>query len=105
MRRADSYLQFVADTCRISFRNISIATNHLKCVPKVSWHEAVEDKVGGAVDENQHVNRLSNRVVTLQEELLPIDNWQDSKNALDMQDKNEKLSLINDLIYLWKLSY
>ena len=70
----NSHLQFVADTHGNSFIIVPKATNFLQCVPKVSWHEAVEDKVGGTIDENQHVNHLSSWMITLQKELLTIEN-------------------------------
>ena len=43
-------------------------------------------------------------MITLQKELLTIENGQYSKNTLDMNGKGE-LSFFDLLIYLWELSY
>ena len=57
-----------------SFNSLGIYSRQLShCHPEVRGHEEVEDEVGSAVDEGQHVHHLPDRVVTLKEELLPQD--------------------------------
>ena len=49
-----------------------VQTKHLlPGVPELGGHETVEDEVGGAVDEDDDLKNLSERIVTRLKELNP----------------------------------
>ena len=54
-------------------------------LPELGGHEAVEEEVGGAVDEGQHVHDVPQWVVALPVELHPINGREESQNSLHLQ--------------------
>ena len=62
--------------------------------PELSGHEAVEEEVGGAVDEGEHVHDVSQRVVALLVELHPVDGREETQSSLHLE-------LQSSAFYLW----
>ena len=56
--------------------------NFLSCGSELRRHEAVEDEVGGAVDEDDDLQDLAERVVAGVEELSAEDGGQHSQDSL-----------------------
>ena len=56
--------------------------NFLPCGSELRRHEAVEDEVGGAVDEDDDLQDLAERVVAGVEELSAEDGGQHSQDSL-----------------------
>ena len=56
--------------------------NFLPCGSELRGHEAVEDEVGGAVDEDDHLQDLAERVVAGVEELSAEDGGEHSQDSL-----------------------
>ena len=56
--------------------------NFLPCGSELRGHEAVEDEVGGAVDEDDDLQDLAERVVAGVEELSAEDGGQHSQDSL-----------------------
>ena len=56
--------------------------NFLPCGSELRGHEAVEDEVGGAVDEDDDLQDLAERVVAGVEELSAEDGREHSQNSL-----------------------
>ena len=56
--------------------------NFLPCGSELRGHEAVEDEVGGAVDEDDDLQDLAERVVAGVEELSAEDGGEHSQDSL-----------------------
>ena len=56
--------------------------NFLPCGSELRGHEAVEDEVGGAVDEDNDLQDLAERVVAGVEELSAEDGGEHSQDSL-----------------------
>ena len=53
--------------------------------PELGGHEAVEEEVGGAVDEGEHVHDVPQRVVALLVELHPVDGGEEAQSSLHLE--------------------
>ena len=53
--------------------------------PELGGHEAVEDEVGRAVDQREHVHDVSQRVVALLIELHPMDGREEAQGSLKIE--------------------
>ena len=65
---------------------LALPVQHLaQGLPELGGHEAVEDEVGRAVDQREHVHDVSQRVVALLVELHPMDGREEAQGSLKIE--------------------